>query len=165
MLLKKSTLFITCIFLALAACKEKAKKAKSYYDSTLKHTTSVTDSILELADVLRSGNKPATKNFLNHHLNTIDSSQAHIHNLGSFEGDTSLNSATLALLQFYKNYLLNHIKPFYDSIPNDSLTREQIEIADSLHRKMLDDEAEYWDNFNNSAKKFSDKYDLNSLQP
>lgn len=160
----KSILFITCMVFLLFSCKEKAKKAKAYHDYIIKATAIVTDSVIDYADAIHSGNRTnsleVTENYLSLILRTIDNVNAK----NNFEGDSSLRISSIGLLGFYKGYIQQNFIPYFSTLPADSLSENEILIADSLHRKMMDDEVQYWNNFNNAEKDFSNTYDLMSLE-
>jgi hypothetical protein len=164
MFCKKSILVITGVSLLFLACKEKSKRAKIHHDTILQLTEIVADSVIDYADAIRSGNRSlsiqVTENYLHLISRTIDS----IENKNNFEGDTSLCSTSIALLKFYQGFITENFVPYFNSLANDSLTEQQLMIADSLHRKMMDEEAVYWSHFNNAEKKFSNKYDLSSIE-
>lgn len=160
----KSIFVITSLSFILLSCREKAKKAKIYHDSIVQLTAVVTDSVIDYADAIHSGYKPLSIDVTNTYLNLIKRTIDSVNSKGSFEGDSSLSVSSIGLLSFYQNYITQNFKPFFYSIQKDSLSESEILIADSLHRKMMDDEVQYWNNFNNAEKKFSDTYDLMSLE-
>lgn len=148
----------------LFSCKEKAKRAKVYHDAIVKATAIVTDSVIDYADAIHSGNRTnglvVTENYLSLILRTMDSVNAK----NNFEGDSALRVSSLGLLGFYKGYIQQNFIPYFSTLSTDSLSENEILIADSLHRKMMDDEVQYWNNFNNAEKDFSNTYDLMSLE-
>jgi hypothetical protein len=160
----KSIFVITSLVFILFSCRDKAKRAKIYHDAIVQLTAVVTDSVIDYADAIHSGSKTVsiavTDNYLNLIKRTIDS----VNIKGNFEGDSSLRVSSVGLLSFYQNYITQNFTPYFNSLLNDSLSEPQINIADSLHRKMMDDEVQFWNNFNNAEKKFSDTYDLMSLE-
>lgn len=160
----KSIFIITCMVFMLFSCKEKAKRAKVYHDAIVKATAIVTDSVIDYADAIHSGNRTnglvVTENYLSLILRTMDSVNAK----NNFEGDSALRVSSLGLLGFYKGYIQQNFIPYFSTLSTDSLSENEILIADSLHRKMMDDEVQYWNNFNNAEKDFSNTYDLMSLE-
>ncbi|HRN93766.1 MAG: hypothetical protein M9931_05640 [Chitinophagales bacterium] len=160
----KSIFIITCMVFMLFSCKEKAERAKVYHDAIVKATAIVTDSVIDYADVIHSGNRTnslvVTENYLSLILRTMDSVNAK----NNFEGDSALRVSSLGLLGFYKDYIRQNFIPYFSTLSADSLNENELLIADSLHRKMMDDEVQYWNNFNNAEKDFSNTYDLMSLE-
>jgi hypothetical protein len=160
----KSIFVITSLIFILFSCRDKAKKAKVYHDYIVQLTAVVTDSVIDYADAIHSGSKTVgiavTNNYLNLIQRTIDS----VNTKGNFEGDSSLRVSSVGLLLFYQNYISQNFTPYFNSLSSDSLSESQLNVADSLHRKMMDDEVQHWSNFNNAEKKFSDTYDLMSLE-
>lgn len=160
----KSIFLITFLLISLASCKERAKRAKVYHDDIVKATAVVTDSVIDYADAVHSGDKlialDVSENYLALILRTIGS----INHKGNFEGDSSLRSSSANLMHFYKDFIQQNFVPFFNEISNDTLSESEVMLADSLHRKMMDDEAGYWENFNAAEKKFKNTYDLMCLE-
>ena len=160
----KSIFVITCTVFLLFSCKENAKKAKVYHDAIVKSTAIVTDSVIDYADAIHSGSLSISSEVTQKYISLISKTIDSVSFKGNFEGDSSLRTTSVGLLRFYETYINQNFVPYFNSLVSDSLGEEQIAIADSLHRKMMDEEVQYWNSFNNAEKKFSDTYDLMSLE-
>ncbi len=160
----QSILVISLILLALASCKERAKRAKVYHDIIAVNTALVIDSVIEFGDAVHSGYKSSSLDATEQYLNLINRTLTTVDRQGDFEKDASLRETASGLLRFYKGYVEGNFIPYFNSLENDSLNEFQILVADSLHRKMMEEEVPHWSAYNNAEKKFSDKFDIGAVR-
>jgi|APTNR8051073442_1049403.scaffolds.fasta_scaffold36638_2 hypothetical protein len=160
----QSIFVIMLLVTALGSCSEKAKRAKVYHNEIFIKTSVVIDSVIDYSDAVHSGSRQVGLAVSTNYLNLIAKTTESVIAKGDFDADSTLKVAAVNLLHFYGQYVSATFVPYFQSFENDSLNEFQLAVADSLLRKMMDEEVPHWSNFNNEGKKFSDRYDISSVK-
>jgi hypothetical protein len=154
-------LFSTLLLLALlAACNQKAKKAKAYHDDLVHAVHVVVDSSLEFGDALTSHDKARSVRAGEQFSSLLDKTTVAIKARGDFEGDAGLKYNALKLLYLYRTSLDGDFMPFLNTLNSNSFTEQESIAADSLYVKFNTVEKDDWEKFNVAEKKFCEQHGL-----
>ncbi len=152
------------VFLLLAGCQQKIKRAKQYHDDILQSIQTVIDSSLNYGDAIESYDKTRALKATEKYSDLVNSTIVKVEKSGDFDSDTLLQHYSFELLGFYKSSLEKQFKPVLNGIKSDSFSMEEREVVDSLYKGFAMKENQYWDRFNWAEKKFSKKYELEKLE-
>ncbi|HWB64338.1 MAG TPA: hypothetical protein VG603_12560 [Chitinophagales bacterium] len=155
---------VLALALLITGCHIKAKQAKKYHDDMMAVVSVVVDSSLNYGDAIQSGDKQRAETAYKQYSGLVNKSIEKVQTFGDFQGDTTLRSFSLELLDFYKSTLDSQFGPFLASVKKDNFTAAESQRADSLYSKMTMTENQYWQRFDWAEKKFYKEHDIAAVE-
>lgn len=161
----KVVLFIACMLIfALSGCHLKAKRAKEYHDKMLQSIQTVIDHSLDYGDAIQSYEKSKAWQAQEKYTGLVQQTFSAVNAMKDFEGDTTLITYSKELLEFYSHTLNDKMKPFLNSVKDETFSAEEMQVADSLMTELNMTESQYWERFNWAEKKFYKEQEIGTVE-
>ncbi len=146
--------------LLFSACNHRAQRARIYHDNLVHEVRVAMDSIIDYGDAIQSHNKNRIKAAQQQCSSLVNKTMENIKRMGSFEGDTSLASSSLKLMELYRNSFDKGFTPVLNTSNTDSFTVKEMFTADSLYAALIMAENNTWAGFDSAEKRFYRQYEL-----
>ncbi len=157
-------IFSISVVTTLFSCKENSITAKQYHDEVYASVDTVVKYVFVLDNDLRSKSKESKASY-KRLLELTNENIQFVEEKGSFESkDKKMQTASLEILTYYKNYSEKNFKQAVDIVQKDTISElEENQVLDIIN-EFYDGESKYLDVFKKESYDFGDRYKIYKAQ-